>query len=158
MLQTPQPSPIETILTTLLNEITTVLDSFILVLDDYHVIESKEVDDALVFLLEHAPTQMHLIITTRENPPLPLARYRVRNELTEVRAADLRFTPVEAAEFLNQGIGLNLSEEDISALEARTEGWIAGLQLAAISMQGSKDTAGFIKSFSGSHRYVLDYL
>jgi LuxR family maltose regulon positive regulatory protein len=158
MLQSPQPSPIETILTTLLNEITTVLDSFILVLDDYHVIESKEVDDALVFLLEHAPTQMHLVITTRENPPLPLARYRVRNELTEVRAADLRFTPVEAAAFLNQDMGLSLSEEDISALEARTEGWIAGLQLAAISMQGSKDTAGFIKSFTGSHRYVLDYL
>ena len=158
MLQSPQSPPIETILTTLLNEITTVSDRFILVLDDYHVIESKEVDDALAFLLEHAPTQMHLVITTRENPPLPLARYRVRSELTEVRAADLRFTPVEAAEFLNQGMGLNLSEEDISALEARTEGWIAGLQLAAISMQGSKDAAGFIKSFTGSHRYVLDYL
>jgi len=157
MLQSPQPPPIETILTTLLNEINTVLDSFILVLDDYHVIESKAVDDALAFLLEHAPTQMHLIITTREDPPLPLARYRVRGELTELRATDLRFTPSEAAGFLNQGMGLNLSEEDISTLETRTEGWIAGLQLAAISMQG-QDASSFIKSFTGSHRYILDYL
>ncbi len=157
VLQSPQLPSTESILTTILNEITTVLDSFILVLDDYHIIESKAVDDALAFLLEHAPPQMHLVITTREDPPLPLARYRVRGELTELRATDLRFTSSEAAEFLNQVMGLNLSEEDISTLETRTEGWIAGLQLAAISMQG-QDASSFVQSFTGSHRYVLDYL
>ena len=113
---------------------------------------------ALAFLLEHLPPQMHLVIATREDPPLPLARLRARGQLTELRAADLRFTPAEAAEFLNQVMGLNLSAEDIAALETRTEGWIAGLQLAALSMQGHQDTAGFIKSFTGSHHFVLDYL
>ena len=101
---------------------------------------------------------MHLVIATREDPPLPLARLRVRGQLTELRAADLRFTPAEAAEFLNQMMGLNLSDADIAALEARTEGWIAGLQLAALSMQGRSDTASFIQAFTGSHRFVLDYL
>jgi len=101
---------------------------------------------------------MHLVIATREDPPLPLARLRARGQLTELRAEDLRFTSSEAAAFLNQAMGLNLSADDISALEARTEGWIAGLQLAAISVQGSRDTTGFIQSFTGSHRYVLDYL
>ena len=101
---------------------------------------------------------MHLVIATREDPPLPLARLRVRGQLTELRAADLRFTPAEAAEFLNQVMGLNLSAEDIAALETRTEGWIAGLQLAALSMQGHQDVAGFIQSFAGDHRYVVDYL
>ena len=157
MLQSPHPPPVETIMATLLNEITTVLDNFILVLDDYHVIESKAVDDVLAFLLEHAPAQMHFVITTREDPLLPLARYRVRGELTEIRATDLRFTPVEAADFLNRRMELNLSEEDVLALETRTEGWIAGLQLAAISMQG-QDAGSFIQSFTGSHRFVLDYL
>ena len=159
-LQSPQPPPTESILTTLLNEITTIPDNFILVLDDYHIIDSKPVDNALTFLIEHLPPQMHLVIATREDPPLPLARLRVRGQLTELRAADLRFTPAEAAEFLNQMMGLNLSAEDIAALEARTEGWIAGLQLAALSMQGhaSRDAASFIKSFTGSHHFVLDYL
>ena len=101
---------------------------------------------------------MHLVIATREDPPLPLARLRVRGQLTELRAADLRFTPAEAAEFLNRMMGLNLRDADIAALEARTEGWIAGLQLAALSMQGRSDTAGFIQAFTGSHRFVLDYL
>ena len=158
MLQSPQPPPIESILTALLNEITTIPDNFVLVLDDYHVIDSKPVDEALTFLLEHLPPQMHLVIATREDPPLPLARLRARGQLTELRAADLRFTPAEAAEFLNQVMGLNLSAEDIAALETRTEGWIAGLQLAALSMQGHQDTASFIKSFTGSHHFVLDYL
>ena len=157
-LQSPQPPPIESILTTLLNEITTIPDNFILVLDDYHVIDSKPVDNALTFMIEHLPPQMHLVIATREDPHLPLARLRARGQLTELRAADLRFTPAEAAEFLNRVMGLNLSAEDIAALENRTEGWIAGLQLAAISMQGHKDTASFIKSFTGSHHFVLDYL
>lgn len=157
-LQSSQPPPIEIILTTLLNEITTISDSFILVLDDYHLIDSQPVDQALTFLLEHMPLQMHLVITTREDPSLPLARLRARDQLTELRAADLRFTPAEAAEFLNQMMGLNLSDGDVAALEARTEGWIAGLQLAALSMQGQNDAAGFIKAFTGSHRFVLDYL
>jgi len=166
VLQAPQPPSIESILTALLNEITTIPDNpstgsgqgFVLVLDDYHVIDAKSVDNALTFLLEHLPPQMHLVIATREDPHLPLARLRVRGQLTELRAADLRFTPAEAAEFLNQMMGLNLSAEDIAALETRTEGWIAGLQLAALSMQGHQDAASFIKSFTGSHHFVLDYL
>src|SRR5512135_1582432 len=158
VLQSPQPPPTESILTTLLNDITTISDSFILVLDDYHVIDSQPVDKAITFLVEHLPPQMHLVIATREDPTLPLARLRARSQLTELRAADLRFTPSEAAEFLNQMMGLNLSAENIAALETRTEGWITGLQLAALSMQGRSDTASFIKAFTGSHRFVLDYL
>jgi LuxR family transcriptional regulator, maltose regulon positive regulatory protein len=157
-LQSAQPPQIESILTAVLNEITTVSENFVLVLDDYHSIDSQTVDSALTFLVEHQPPQMHLVIATREDPPLPLSRLRVRGQLTELRAADLRFTSAEAAEFLNRMMGLNLSAEDISALEARTEGWIAGLQLAALSMQGQADPAKFIKSFTGSHRFVLDYL
>ncbi len=157
-LQSPQPPPTESLLTTLLNDITTIPDSFILVLDDYHLTDSKPIDQALTLLLEHLPPQMHLVVTTREDPHLPLARLRARGQLTELRAADLRFAPAEAAEFLNQMMGLNLCEADIAALEARTEGWIAGLQLAALSMQGQKDAASFIKSFTGSHHFVLDYL
>jgi len=158
VLQSPQPPPTESILTALLNEITTLPDHFVLVLDDYHVLDAKPVDNALTFLLEHLPPQMHLVIATREDPNLPLARLRTRGQLTELRATDLRFTPSEAAEFLNQAMGLNLSTEDIIALETRTEGWITGLQLAALSMQGHQDTASFIKSFTGSHHFVLDYL
>ena len=157
-LQSPQPLKIETILTTLLNEISIIPEHFVLILDDYHLIDSQPVDQSLAFLVEHQPPQMHLVIATREDPQLPLARFRARGQLTELRAADLRFTPSEAAEFLNQMMGLNLSEEDIAALETRTEGWIAGLQLAALSMQGHQDTASFIKSFTGSHHFVLDYL
>ena len=150
--------PTESILTSLLNEITTIPDNFILVLDDYHLIDAKSVDNVLTFLLEHLPPQMHLVITTREDPNLPLPRLRARDQLTELRVTDLRFTPAEAAEFLNQVMGLNLTMEDIAALEARTEGWIAGLQLAALSMQGRPDTHSFIKSFTGAHHFVLDYL
>ncbi len=158
VLQSPQPPPIESILTALLNEITTLPDNFILVLDDYHVIDAKPVDNALTFLLEHLPPQMHLVIATREDPQLPLARLRARGQLVELRATDLRFTLSEAADFLNQVMNLDLSAEDIAALETRTEGWIAGLQLVAISMQGHKDAATFIKSFTGSHHFVMDYL
>ncbi len=150
--------PTEAVLTTLLNEIIAIPDHFLLVLDDYHLIDSEPVDQALTFLVEHLPPQMHLVIATREDPHLPLARLRARGQLTELRAADLRFTPAEAAEFLNQVMGLNLSAEDIAALETRTEGWIAGLQLAALSMQGHQDAASFIQSFTGSHHFVLDYL
>ena len=158
ILQSVQPPPIESILTTILNEITTFSGNFILVLDDYHLIDSKVVDNALTFLLDHQPPQMHLVITTREEPNLPLARLRARNQLTELRASDLRFSPSEAAEFLNQLMGLNLSPEDIAVLESRTEGWIAGLQLAALSMQGHKDVPGFIQAFAGDQRSIVDYL
>jgi LuxR family maltose regulon positive regulatory protein len=157
VLQSPQP-PTEAILTALLNDIATVPDTFILVLDDYHVLDAKPVDTALTFLLEHLPPQMHLVITTREDPLLPLARLRARGQLTELRDTDLRFTPAEAAGFLTQVMGLNLSTQDIDALEARTEGWIAGLQLAALSLQGQHDATSFIRSFTGSSRFIIDYL
>jgi LuxR family maltose regulon positive regulatory protein len=165
-LQSPQPPPMESVLTALLNEISALPDKLTLVLDDYHVVDTgasvpglnQGVDDALTFLLEHLPPQMHLVITTREDPRLPLARLRARNQLTELRADDLRFTPLEAARFLNQAMGLDLSEEDIDALEIRTEGWIAGLQLAALSMQSRQDVPAFIRGFAGDHRYIVDYL
>jgi LuxR family maltose regulon positive regulatory protein len=157
-LQSPQLPPTESVLTALINEMAALPDAMILILDDYHLIEARPIHDALTFLLEHLPPQMHLVIATREDPRLPLARLRARGQLTELRATDLRFTSSEAAEFLNQVMGLDLSAEDISALERRTEGWIAGLQLAAISMQGRKDATGFIESFTGSHHFVLDYL
>lgn len=157
-LQPRQPPQIDIILTALLNEITTVSADMVLVLDDYHVIDAQPVDRALAFLVEHQPPRLHLVIASREDPPLPLARLRARNQLTELRAADLRFTPAEAADFLNHLMGLNLSDGDIAALESRTEGWIAGLQLAALSLQGRDDTAGFIQAFTGSHRFVLDFL
>ena len=115
-------------------------------------------NSALTFLIDNQPRQMHLIITTREDPHLPLARLRAHGQLTELRAADLRFSPDEAAAFLNHAMGFDLSSEDITALETRTEGWIAGLQLAAISMQGQPDVRRFIASFTGSHHFVLDYL
>ncbi|HLF75142.1 MAG TPA: LuxR C-terminal-related transcriptional regulator [Anaerolineales bacterium] len=153
-----QPPPAESILTALLNEIITLPEGFILVLDDYHVIDSRTVDEALTFLVEHLPPQMHLVITTREDPALPIPRLRARRQLIELRAADLRFTPSEAAEFLNQVMDLHLSAEDVAALENRTEGWIAGLQLAALSMRGHQDVAGFIRGFAGDHRYIVDYL
>src|SRR5438094_1143892 len=116
VLQSPQPPPIESILTALLNEITTIPDNFVLVLDDYHVIEAKPVDQALTYLVDHLPPQMHLVIATREDPSLPLARLRVGGHLTEVRAIDLRFTPSEAAAFLNQAMGLHLEAQDIARL------------------------------------------
>ncbi len=158
LLGSPQPPSTESILTGLLNEITIIPGNFVLVLDDFHLIEAKPVDTALTFLIEHAPPQMHLVIATREDPHLPLARLRARGELTELRAIDLRFMHAEATAFLNQAMGLNLSPDDIAALETRTEGWITGLQLAAISMRGNEDASGFIKSFTGSHYFVLDYL
>jgi len=158
MLQSPQPPPTEATLTSLINEIATVPDRIFFILDDYHLIDSQAIHEALTFLLENLPPTMHLIIVTREDPLLQLSRLRARGQLVEVRATDLRFTPAEAAEFLNQAMGLALSEKDIAALETRTEGWIVGLQLAAISMQGHADVSTFVKSFTGSHRLVLDYL
>ena len=164
-LQSPQPPPAETLLTALINELAALPESFVLVLDDYHVIDAEPIDSMpCAFLLEHLPPRMHLVIATREDPPLPLARLRARGQLTELRAAELRFTPSEAAEFLNHTMGLGLSADDVTALEARTEGWIAGLQLAALalqgplSLQGRADTASFIESFTGTHHFMMDYL
>jgi LuxR family maltose regulon positive regulatory protein len=158
MLQSPQLPPTESLLTTLLNNIASVPEHFTLVIDDYHVIDAKSLDYAITFLLERLPPQMHMVIATREDPHLPLARLRVRDQLTELRVADLRFTPAEAAAFLTQVMGLVLSSDDIAALETRTEGWIAGLQLAAISLQAHPDTSSFITSFTGGHHFVMDYL
>jgi len=156
--QSPQPPPMEELLTALVNQINAIPDRFVFVLDDYHLIEAQSIHDALRFLLDHLPPQMHLVIASRADPPLPLARLRGRGQLTELRQTDLRFTPDEAAAFLNQVMGLGLSADDVAALASRTEGWIAGLQMAAVSMQGQEDVAAFIQAFTGSDRYILDYL
>jgi len=156
--QSPQPPPIESLFTSLINEITEIANPFILVLDDYHLIAAQPVHDALTFLLDHLPPPMHLVIATRADPPLPIARLRGRGQLTELRLTDLRFTSDEAAAFLNQVMGLGLAADDIATLASRTEGWIAGLQMAAVSMRGQEDVAGFIRAFTGSDRYILDYL
>ncbi len=161
---TAQTPPLEMLMTALINDAEMLTNHMLIILDDYHNITPSPVDEVITFLLEHLPLHLHLVISTREDPQLPLARFRARGELTELRASDLRFSSTEAAEFLNQVMGLNLLENEIEALEARTEGWIAGLQLAAltlqdpISMQRQQDNTGLIKSFSGSHRFVLDYL
>ncbi|MHA6782029.1 LuxR C-terminal-related transcriptional regulator [Pseudonocardia saturnea] len=157
LLESPR-SPIEGVLATLLNDLSAVGDDVVLVLDDYHVIDAREVHDGMEFLLEHLPPQAHLVIAGRADPALPLARLRGRGELVEVRAADLRFTPEEAAAYLTGVMGLTLTADDVAALEGRTEGWIAALQLAALSMQGRDDLAGFIAGFAGDDRYIVDYL
>ena len=157
-LQSSQPTVSQKILTTLINEIATIDSKIILVLDDYHLIDAEPIHGVLEFLLENLPPQLHLVIATREDPPLSLSRLRVRDHMTELRAADLRFSSSEAAVFLNEAMGLNLTSAEIAALEERTEGWIAGLQLAALSLQGRTDKTQLIKSFTGSNRLVLDYL
>lgn len=166
LLQSPEPPPIETILTLLLNELSDratpmpplMPPLLVLILEDYHVITTPAIHQALTFLLDHLPPTLHLIITTRADPPLPLARLRARGELTEIRADDLRFTEAEADLFLNDRMGLDLSPAEVQLLATRTEGWIVGLQLAAFSMHGQADKAGFLRSFSGGHRYILTYL
>jgi LuxR family maltose regulon positive regulatory protein len=158
MLQMSESPPTTSILATLINEIAAFPDSFSLVLDDYHFITTPALHEALTFLLNHLPRNMRVILTTRVDPPLPLAQFRARNRLTELRAADLSFTPEETALFLNEVMGLKLSPEEVVALGKRTEGWIAGLQLAAISMRSKGDHAAFIHAFAGSHRFILDYL
>lgn len=168
-LQSPQPPPTEWLLTALLNEATDISDNFALILDDYHVIKAPPIHEALAFLVEHMPSQMHLFIVGRADPPLPLPRLRIRGELAELRAADLRFTFDEAVAFFNEVMGLDLSAEHVAALETRTEGWAAGLQVAALALQGLMaqevrslqsrgDTVSFIQAFTGSHRYIMDYL
>jgi LuxR family maltose regulon positive regulatory protein len=157
LLQTPRTS-IDVVLATLLNELIDVPGDVVLVLDDYHLIEARDVNDGVAFLLEHLPPQIHLVIATRADPAMAVSRMRGRGELLEVRAADLRFTPEEAAAYLNDAMGLELTAPDVEALESRTEGWIAALQLAALSLQGRDDPAGFIAGFAGDDRYVVDYL
>jgi len=157
-LQSPQPPVSETILTSLINDISQHDQPIILVLDDYHVITAAAVHQALAFVLEHLPPLLHLVITTRSDPPLPISRLRAHGQIVEIRANDLRFTIDEARLFFSQVMGLPLSVEETATLEQRTEGWIAGLQLAALSMQGRDDMSDFITDFAGSHRLILDYL
>jgi len=159
LLRSPRPPPIETALATLLNELSVLSEDVVLVLDDYHLVDASEVHDGVAYLLDHLPPRVHLVIATRADPPLPLARLRARGELVEVRAADLRFTPDEAAAFLRDSMGVtSLAPRDVALLEERTEGWAVGLQLAALSLRGRGDGAAFIAGFAGSNRHVVDYL
>ena len=150
--------PVEATLTALINSIAASPTHILLALDDFQLIDDPSIRDAVAFLLDHLPPTLHLAIASRSDPLLPVARMRVRGELTELRAADLRFTPDEASLFLGQAMGLSLSPDDVAALESRTEGWIAGLQLAALSMRERTDTSAFIAAFAGSNRFVIDYL
>jgi len=160
-LQSPQP-PVDAVLTSLINEIAyNSRDDLVLVIDDYHHIESREIDQAITFFLEHMPPRMHLVISGRTDPSLPLPRLRSRGQMTEIRVDDLRFTPEEAAIFLEQNMGLDISPSNLAVLETRMEGWIAGLQLAALSMQGLEkqdEITRFVRKFSSSHRFIMDYL
>lgn len=152
------PLPTEGVLTSVLNDLAAALEDVWLVLDDYHLVGSHEVGNGMVFLLEHLPPHVHVVISTRADPDLPLSRWRAGGDLVEIRAAELRFTPEEAASYLNEVAGLDLAAADVAALEQRTEGWIAALQLAALSIQGRDDAAGFIARFAGNDRYIVDYL
>jgi LuxR family maltose regulon positive regulatory protein len=157
LLSSTEP-PTEAFVVTLLNDLATISDRVVVVLDDYHVVEETHVRDGMTYLVEHLPPRVRLVIASRADPALPLARLRARGELVEIRAADLRFTVDEAACYLNEVMGLDLTTADVAALEGRTEGWIAALQLAALSMQGRADVAGFIAGFAGDDRYIVDYL
>ena len=158
LLQSPQPPPLATILTLLINELSQTKTPLTLVLDDYHVITAAAIHQALAFLLEHLPPQLHLILMTRSDPPLPLARLRAQGQIVEIRAHDLRFTVSEASQFFHQVMDLPLSDEETQALDERTEGWVAGLQLVALSLKGRLDRAARIADFTGSHRFIIDYL
>jgi LuxR family maltose regulon positive regulatory protein len=156
--RSPTAEELEPILTALLNEIDAAAEDLVLVLDDYHAVDSAVVQRTVQLLLDRLPACLHLVIATRVDPPLHLSRLRARGQLAELRARDLRFTSQEAADFLNQAMGLALSTADVEALEERTEGWAVGLQMAALSLAGRRDVGGFIEQFTGSHRFVLDYL
>ncbi len=157
-LDTPRPPPTEWLVTELLNDLAAAEQEVVVVLDDFHTVDAEPVDAVVRTLLDHLPAQVHVVITTREDPDLGLARLRARRQLTELRATDLRFTSEETTRFLAEVTGLELSDADVASLEARTEGWVVGLQLAALSMQGRDDVQGFIEAFSGDHRYIVDYL
>jgi LuxR family transcriptional regulator, maltose regulon positive regulatory protein len=158
LLQGLQRTSFEAVVTALVNELAGVAEELVLVVDDYHLIQAPQVHQSLEFLLAHLPTCLRLVLASRANPPLPLARLRARGQLVELRERDLRFTPTEAAELLHAAVGPELPQAAVAALADRTEGWVAGLQLAALSLQGRTDIAAFVAGFSGSHRYVLDYL
>lgn len=158
MLQSPQPPPPQALLTALINDIAALPDPFILVLDDYHLVTHLPVHQQMAFLLEHQPSTMHLVIVTRQDPLLPLARLRARAQVAEIRQADLQFTVQETAQFLRQMAQAELPAADVAALQQRTEGWAAGLQLLALSMRGHEDVRPLMASFTGSSRYILDYL
>ena len=157
-LQGLQPNPYASLVNILINEMAGCASPFILVLDDFHVLHAQPILDMLTFLFEHAPPQMHTVILSRTDPLLPLSRLRVRNQLLDIRAEQLRFTRDEIDVFLNEVMALDLSADDIAAMQVRTEGWIAGLQLAALSMQGCEDIHDFVTAFAGSHHYIIDYL
>ena len=156
LLRSPQPPPARAVSTMLVNGLAAVPHDLALILDDYHAIESEAVHATLDFLLEHLPPQMHLLIASRTDPPLPLTRLLASRQLTNLTASDLRFTSEEASAFLNEAIGLELPAEEVTTLEEKTEGWIAGLQLAALSLRGREDASGFISAFTGTNRYVFD--
>jgi LuxR family maltose regulon positive regulatory protein len=158
MMQSSQPPPPEVLLTALINDIAAASQPFILVFDDYHLITALPIHQLLAFLLGHQPPQIHLVIATREDPPLPLSRLRARGQTVEIRQADLRFTPEETADFLRRVTQADLLSADVAALQQRTEGWIAGLQLVALSIRGQDDVSRLVQSLTGSHRYILDYL
>src|SRR4030042_4435784 len=148
----------EAALTSLINDLDSASGEIVLVLDDYQFISSQAVHEGVAFLLEHCPNTFHLVIASRSDPPLPLVRLRARGKMVELRATDLRFTELEAAQFLNDVMGLRLNAGSVTVLEERTEGWITGLQMAALSMRDRKDVSSFIQGFSGTNRYILDYL
>ncbi len=158
LLETSEMPNAEAVLTYLINRLNELKQESILALDDYQLIELPALHRAMTFLLEHLPQHLHLVLLTRANPPLPLARMRARGQLTEIRLDDLRFNTEDTARFLNQVMGLNLTGDQVSALERRTEGWIAGLQLVALSLQDCEDVQGFISEFAGSDHYIVDYL
>ncbi len=157
LLQAAQP-PLDIVLATLINELSSIPTDLDLVLDDYHLVDGPDLESGMAYLLERLPPQIHLVISTRADPALPLARYRARGDLVEIRADDLQFTPAEAAAYLNDVADLALNPAEIAALETRTEGWIAALQLAALSLRGRSQPAAFIASFAGDDRYIVDYL
>jgi LuxR family maltose regulon positive regulatory protein len=158
MLQSPQPPPIEPILINLINDVSRISTDLALVFDDYHWVDARPIHNMIEFFLENLPEQMHMIIATRSDPPLPLARVRSQNMLTELRAADLSFSADETSILFKESLNLRLSSNDIHLLETRTEGWVAGLQLAALSLQGRENPSDFIKGFKGDNRYIADYL
>jgi LuxR family transcriptional regulator, maltose regulon positive regulatory protein len=158
LLESGAEAPVDTLLTGLVNDLDEVDGVTVLALDDYHVIDDPRVHGAVAFLIDHLPPQATIAMTTRADPPLPLPRLRARAELVEVRGPDLRFTTAEADTLLNRVMGLELDPDQVAALDTRTEGWAAGLQLAGLSMRGRSQTAEFVDAFTGSHRFVLDYL
>jgi len=158
LIQSPQLPSFESTIITLINSLTPKPENFVLVLDDYHLIQSPSIHDILGLLLDALPPEMRLILSTRSDPPLALSRIRSQNQLTELRTRDLSFTSEETTQYFKDKLNVDLSIEDIALLESRTEGWITGLQLAALSMQGRKDPSAFVAKFSGDNRYIVDYL